>query len=102
MNRAPVSILCCYTDYRSIDWFEIRILSQPDEPVACLRRAPVVRQGVIDGGVERGTLVERSYDKSYSAVIEIYPGRAAKADCYRFLHAHGVILETPVKPDLEI
>ncbi|MCP4469387.1 MAG: TetR family transcriptional regulator [Gammaproteobacteria bacterium] len=28
--------------------------------------------------------------------------RAAKADCYRFLHAHGVILETPVKPDLEI
>jgi len=26
----------------------------------------------------------------------------AKADCYRFLRAHGVIIETPVKPDLEI
>ena len=26
----------------------------------------------------------------------------AKADCYRFLRAHGVIIEAPVKPDLEI
>ena len=27
---------------------------------------------------------------------------AAKEDCHRFLRAHGVIIEAPVKPDLEI
>jgi hypothetical protein len=27
--------------------------------------------------------------------------RAAKADCYEFLQAHGVIIKAPVNPDLE-